>query len=597
MVDDDGERLDWGDDEQQAPPESTYGYSPRQSAFNGAAEDAEDAEDAVSLGGDDEDEREYYADHSAEQVSVAGVLPLSKPPSSASHGGRRDSQRQAATLSRTPSRTQNSQSPTRDSRPPNSQGKPTPLPLVHGLPPKPTLVPPLFEQPAETGTRASAMANRRRANGKVGTSDGDDPLPPDWEIRYPRTGGQDAYYYNTKTDESTWTRPRPPTSGRSSPTKNGGAQTSGRLSPELMDNGHSERIGRSQQPRIARRDTDSRRASSPANEDLSYSDRHYRPGEAPAAAPETNPDHRRGDRGVTGPGYYPDAAHVHGRSPSPQPVSDGKRRTRSSSPQWDRRPRREHSPIPSQDRGMWRDHRGEYSQDTQAGGSDSGWGRSQEYAQGIQPVTRSPPARRNRRKDDIEPPMRRKDDIEPPIRRKEDVEPRLRRKDDVESRIEPRIRRRDDLEPRIRRKDDVEPPLRRKDHLEPSLPSREPSSRYANEWAAPSTSTLFASSSASRLSPGSPSRGGGQVHPDCLVKPREPLAPYTVPLPNISCTYADASPGRFDSVFSVPLPYSYRALQSLLLRTLFLFSCRTPLSTTSPARTLASWGLPCASVK
>ncbi|KAI1789455.1 hypothetical protein LXA43DRAFT_892927, partial [Ganoderma leucocontextum] len=246
MVDDDGERLDWGDDddEQQAPPDSTYAYSPRQSTYPHAVEDA------VSLGGDDEDEREYYANHSAEQVSGAGIPPLSKPPSSASHGGKRDPQRQAAaTLSRTPSRAQNSQSPTRESRPPNSQGKLPPLPLVHGLPPKPTLVPPLFEQPAETGTRASAMANRRRVNGKVvdvDSPDGDDPLPPNWEIRYPRGGGKDAYYYNTKTDESTWTRPRPINSGRSSPTKNGGAQTSGPHSPEIMDNGRSERTSRSQ---------------------------------------------------------------------------------------------------------------------------------------------------------------------------------------------------------------------------------------------------------------------------------------------------------------------------------------------------------------
>ncbi len=583
MVDDDGERLDWGndDDEQLAPPDSTYAYSPRQLTYTGAAEDAEDAEDAVSLGGDDEDEREYYANHSAEQVPVAGIPPLSKPPSSASHGGKRDPQRQtAATLSRTPSRTQNSQSPTRDSRPPNSQGKLPPLPLVHGLPPKPTLVAPLFEQPAETGTRASAMANRRRANGVVGAGDGDDPLPPNWEIRYPRTGGKDVYYYNTKTDESTWSRPRPLTSGRSSPTKNGGAQTSDRQSPEIMDIDQSERIGRSQEPRIARQDTDPGRASPPPNQDLSYADRHYRPGEAPVAATTTDSDHRRGDRGVTGPGYYPEAVYVQGRSSSPQPVSDGKRRTRSSSPEWDRRARRDLSPIPSQERAMRRDGRGEYSQDPQAGGSDYGWGRgrSQEHPEVMQSVTRSPPAQRNRRKDDIEPLVRHKDDIEPPIRRKDDIEPRIRRKDDIEPRVEPRIRR----------KDDIEPPLRRKDHLEPSLPPRNPSSRYADEWAAPSTSTLFASSSASRLSPGSLSRGGGQVHPDCLVKPREPVAPYTVPLPNISCTYADASPGPFDFVFSVPLPYSYLALQSLLLRTLFLFSCRTARSATSPARTFAS---------
>ena len=59
MLDEDGERLDWGndDDEQQAPPDSSYAYSPRlsQGEFAGAAEDAEDA---VSLGGDDEDERD-----------------------------------------------------------------------------------------------------------------------------------------------------------------------------------------------------------------------------------------------------------------------------------------------------------------------------------------------------------------------------------------------------------------------------------------------------------------------------------------------------------------------------------------------------------
>ena len=53
----DGECDDGNDDDEQlAPPDSTYAYSPRQSTSFGAAEDVEDAEDAVSLGGDDEDE-------------------------------------------------------------------------------------------------------------------------------------------------------------------------------------------------------------------------------------------------------------------------------------------------------------------------------------------------------------------------------------------------------------------------------------------------------------------------------------------------------------------------------------------------------------
>ncbi|TBU38621.1 hypothetical protein BD309DRAFT_873966, partial [Dichomitus squalens] len=242
MPEEDVERLDWGDDEQQAPPDSNYDYSPglSQSGYTGAAEDPEDA---VSLGGDDDDEREYYANHhhSEEQASVAVPSPFS---TSVSHAGKRDSQRQSATTpSRTPSRAKNSESPSRESRPPNSQGKLPPAPLIHGLPPKPTIVapPPSFEPAAENGIRASAMTNSRRrgvnGGGKAAAApDGSDPLPPDWEIRYPRNGGKDVYYYNSKTDESTWTRPRLPNHGRSSPTKSGGAQSSGRRSPDIQDN-------------------------------------------------------------------------------------------------------------------------------------------------------------------------------------------------------------------------------------------------------------------------------------------------------------------------------------------------------------------------
>ena len=358
--------------------------------------------------------------------------------------------------------------------------------------------------------------------------------------------------------------------------EDGGAKILG-TDPQDIDK--AERTGRSQQPRLARRDTNPRRQSPPPNQDLSYADRHYRPSEASTVAGTANSSDRRVERGVPGSSYYPEAPYVPARSPSPPLAGGDKRPARSSSPQWDRKDRSDPSPAASHERGVWRDSRGGYSQDRQAGGSDSGWGRSQEYTEVVQSVSRSPSNRRNRRRDDIEPPIRRKDDIEPPIGRKGEIEGHTRRKEDVE----PRIRRKDDIEPRVRRKDDIEPPLRRRDDVEPPLRPLPPSTRHTDEWSAPSTSTFFASSSASRLSPGSPSRGGGQVHADCLVKPRESVSPYTVSPPNISCTYEDASPGRFDPVFSVPLPYSCLTLQSLLLRTLFLFSCRTSLSAATPS--------------
>ncbi|KAI0747164.1 hypothetical protein C8Q80DRAFT_825114 [Daedaleopsis nitida] len=371
------------------------------------------------------------------------------------------------------------------------------------------------------------MVNRpRKANGAgkgLVAPDGGDPLPPDWEIRYPRNGGTDAYYYNIKTQESTWTRPGLPASGRASPTKiMGGAQTSDHSVPEVQDDAWARR-GRVQQFDGSRRNATSRQTSSPHNPDLSYADRHYRPGEGPAPA---NAGEWRTDRGATG-SSYPAESYVRARSTSPQPVSDDRRRTRSTSPQWDRRARRDVSQSPPPDR--WRESRRELSQDRQTGHADSAWSRSQEYPEPVLSGPRSPTDRRVRHKDDVEPPLRRrKDDVDSTTRRKDDVEPRIRRNDDIDITLrrkddtEPPMRRKDNIEPRLRRKDDIESPLRRKDDIEPLPripPSRDTSSRHPrDEWQAPST--LFASS-ASRLSRRRSSRGGGQALSDCLVKPWE----------------------------------------------------------------------------
>ncbi|KAH9930493.1 uncharacterized protein BXZ73DRAFT_101864 [Epithele typhae] len=207
MADDEGERLDWGndDDEGQHPPE-----------HSGFAD--EDAEDAVSLGGDDEDEREFYATHAVEHPSTSH----SKPSSAVAQPPRREPSRQSATLSRTPSRARASRSPTREPRPPTSAGKPSVVPpIIHALPAKPVFVPPLYENPSEPGILASAWIHRHKTNGSNSATPGlgaGDVLPPDWEPVLMKETGE-VYYYNVKTQAKQWERPVFPPSGLSSPKK------------------------------------------------------------------------------------------------------------------------------------------------------------------------------------------------------------------------------------------------------------------------------------------------------------------------------------------------------------------------------------------
>ncbi|CDO71143.1 hypothetical protein BN946_scf184845.g13 [Trametes cinnabarina] len=483
MLEDDGERVDWGndEDEQQVFPPSDTVYSQRQT-MGGYVGLGEDAEDAVSLGGDDEDEREFYARHSTEQDSVTSNNVLLSKSTFVSHStsGKRDSQRQSATSSqraRTPSLPQNPDSPDDNLRRTHSASTLVPPPMTHALPPKPIAVPPLYRPPSPVrpGIRVSAMSYRQKktnGSGKYSVApDGGDPLPPDWEIRYPRNGGKDAYYFNVKTEESTWIRPRLPPSGRSSPTKDGEGG-SARRSPDLQAP-WPDRSGRGQGPRTQRRDITSRNPSPPspppppANGSLTYQDRHYRPNEG--AVPSVKPEalDKRDERSGTRSNNLSEPPH--GRSQTPPQASDRRWRPRTPSPPRERILRRESSLPPHGD--VKEAPRGVFRQ------TDIGWGLSQrqDVVHDIQVAPRSPPARRMRRKDDIEPPLRRrKDDIEPPVRRKDDIGPWSRRKDD----IEPPIRRKDDIEPPLRRKEDIEAPLR-------PLPKKQPNARHENdEWPA-----------------------------------------------------------------------------------------------------------------
>ncbi|KAJ4496469.1 hypothetical protein C8R41DRAFT_268505 [Lentinula lateritia] len=92
--------------------------------------------------------------------------------------------------------------------------------MLHGLPPKPVTSAVSFLPSSQSSlTEATAMVARETAKGKSGGGsnkntvakpvykDEIDSLPPNWEIRHPRSGEKQVYYYNNRTHESTWTHP------------------------------------------------------------------------------------------------------------------------------------------------------------------------------------------------------------------------------------------------------------------------------------------------------------------------------------------------------------------------------------------------------
>ena len=279
-MEEDSEVLDWGneDDEQQ--------YEQRvHNQHIGAIESVEDAEDAVSLGGDEDDAEHYYAYQStSNQDPQESSLPAPKAASVplqqqlASHGNR-ELQRDLSGSSHTP-QAQSSPQQQPSTRPSQSQslGK-----MTHSLPPKPVLSTIPFMQSTHPSSiiEATAMSLHRdkKSNGSIGkpisSGDAGDSLPPDWEIKQPRSGGGGVYYYNVRTHQSTWTRP---VSGSILPTKD-----KDRVRTQTSDSRPSVRSGNSSPSRPSEQLKPSRSGRSEEPQAppsaLSYDDRHYRPGE------------------------------------------------------------------------------------------------------------------------------------------------------------------------------------------------------------------------------------------------------------------------------------------------------------------------------
>ena len=254
-MEDDTEVLDWGHEEEDGV--AAHGSERRTFSID-------DAEDAVSLGGDEEDE---FLTYQSRVPQDTGHCAHSPPKSSRQSRqdpskGRSDSPRAHHSPDQLTERT--------------GSGDQSLLPgrthtfgtLVHALPPKPVVSSVPFVHPSHPSiieaTAMASRADRDKRNGagsKAGVYDHNDSLLPGWEIKYPRNG-RGVYYYNIHTQESTWTRPTVPTIREKR-----GERSDRRDDPP--DKSLSARNEGGLIPRVGRAESG----------DMSYDDRHYRPGE------------------------------------------------------------------------------------------------------------------------------------------------------------------------------------------------------------------------------------------------------------------------------------------------------------------------------
>ncbi|KAJ3729914.1 hypothetical protein C8R42DRAFT_178837 [Lentinula raphanica] len=207
----DDDVLDWDDGEDQTA-----------AATGPPIDDA----DGVSLGSDSGDENDVEKAEGLLEGNSAAARAVS--PSQATNGtSRAVSPRPSASLQR-----KDSYSPARTTKPvdspkaqnrsqrPKSKILTSAQALQHGLPPKPVISAVSYIPSSQSSlTEATAMVTREIVKGKGGggsnrtnstksaNKDDSESLPPHWEIRHPRSGGKQVYYYNNRTHVSTWTHP------------------------------------------------------------------------------------------------------------------------------------------------------------------------------------------------------------------------------------------------------------------------------------------------------------------------------------------------------------------------------------------------------
>ncbi|KAG6850034.1 hypothetical protein H0H93_002239 [Arthromyces matolae] len=373
-MDDDNDVLDWGAEEDEGRQQTTN-ESPADDA-QAVSGDNDDVEDSVSLG-DEEEEQEYYAYQQeeakdattdAESNHATVALPSTSADDAPLVSG--DPHQDDSAASQVPSSTTGT--PRRGSNASRrSLQPPVTTRMTHALPPKPVVTSVPFLPPSHPSiVEATAMSvptsrvtGRSNANGKAPVAAIElEPLPRDWETREARSGPGGTYYYNVRTNESTWTRPVSNSSSSSPSTHLRGDSVSrhrgdsfplaNSLSPRPSDYSHSQsqessRPSRRPQPNEFTSDAPIAPFTNQPHS-MSYDDRHYRPGAGIEGSNEVPVDERhRRYRDDVDPLFNPRPAqtyvaptdtslHVRKRvrSLSPQPMNSqaisGSRKSRSS---------------------------------------------------------------------------------------------------------------------------------------------------------------------------------------------------------------------------------------------------------------------------
>ena len=356
------EILDWDAEEESRGASRKASYDqggPRDDS--GDEDDIED--DAVSLG-DEEDQGFYY--HSGDAITnhhgqyMTNESP-ERPPSAQrrvntlgandqgqSQDSLHDSEDGVRFTNQSSNASQDSppgQRSSKNQRSPQLQQANTTR-LTHALPPKPVMVNAALLTPSQSSlaqaTRMTSMSPRTAAREakKVPPTPAkpapDPELPPGWEVR--RSRDDQRYYYNKDTHESKWTLPvsNLPSGSSCGASQSRHRPTGGRcVSPSDSDphhsqtsrpNRHSSRVQPENEPR------ETIRSRSPDPDNLSYDDRHYRPGEVTPVTVEV----RSMERSEVISGRFTSKPR-YDRSSSKSPTRQ-RRRPRSNSPSATTRP-------------------------------------------------------------------------------------------------------------------------------------------------------------------------------------------------------------------------------------------------------------------
>ena len=193
----DDHEVDWGNDEDDSMVSRAY-FDPVGMGRSGGVE-TDDVEDAVSLGGDEEEEFAAYGARSNEQNTPSAdkfQTTFSK----------RDARRRSVSIGRSPRKERSQAQPPLPPSPQPETRQPTPK-LTHALPPKPVVSSSIRPPPSTTAASPMSLPRKERRSNGNGTKKSDDASLSDKETRSSRPAGRESRHRDSNADESSWTRP------------------------------------------------------------------------------------------------------------------------------------------------------------------------------------------------------------------------------------------------------------------------------------------------------------------------------------------------------------------------------------------------------